>query len=54
MTFENRVKRFMGVKFDKLPPEQKKKIRELSTYQSKTKQLYKNHFHEVYEELGIL
>jgi len=54
MTFENRVKKFMGSKFIKLSPDQKKKIKELSSYQDKTKELYKNHFHKIYEESGIL
>ncbi len=55
MTFEVRVKKFMGgKKFEKLPSGNKKVIRKLSTFQSKTSNIYKNGFLKVYEELGIV
>lgn len=55
MTFESRVKKFMGTKnFKKLTPSEKKDIRKLSFFQSKTKAIYKNGFSKLYEELGIL
>lgn len=55
MTFENRVKKFIGKgKFKKLTPSEKANIRRLSSFQKKTKRLYKNGFSKVYEELGIL
>lgn len=55
MTFEKLVKKHMGVrKFDKLPQEQKKDIREISSYQSKTKAVYSNGSLKAYEALGIL